>query len=70
MERFVGTIGDKRGSLVLQHSGSFDGETAKAELGVVPGSGAGDLEGVEGKGSFEAGMGSEGKRTLTLELKA
>jgi hypothetical protein len=67
LERVVGTLGGKKGSFVLQHSGSFDGKTAKAELTIVPGSGAGDLSGLKGDGTFEAGMGEDGKRRVTLD---
>jgi uncharacterized protein DUF3224 len=67
MERVVGKVGDRSGTFVLQHIGAFDGETATAELLVVPGSGTDELEGLTGEGTFEAGMGADGKRSITLE---
>jgi len=67
VERIVGKLGGKTGTFVVQHDGSFDGETATAELVIVPGSGTGDLNGLKGKGRFEAGMGAEGKRSVTLD---
>jgi|tagenome__1003787_1003787.scaffolds.fasta_scaffold20308448_2 hypothetical protein len=67
MERVVGKVGDRSGTFVLQHIGAFDGETATAELLVVPGTGTGELEGLSGEGTFEAGMGAGGRRKLTLE---
>jgi hypothetical protein len=67
LERVVGKLGGKQGSFVLRHSGSFDGKTAKAELTIVPGSGSGDLSGLRGDGRFEAGMGEDGKRSVTLD---
>lgn len=67
MERVVGKVGDRSGTFVLQHIGAFDGETATAELLVVPGTGTGELEGLTGEGTFEAGMGPGGRRKLTLE---
>jgi hypothetical protein len=67
MERVVGKVGDRSGTFVLQHIGAFDGETATADLLVVPGTGTGDLEGLTGEGTFEAGMGDDGRRKLTLE---
>jgi Protein of unknown function (DUF3224) len=68
LERIVGTIGGKTGSFVLQHIGTFDGQVAKAQLLVVPGSGTRELGGLRGEGSFEAGLGPEGARSITLEV--
>jgi hypothetical protein len=68
LERIVGSIGDKGGSFVLQHVGTFDGQVAKAQLTVVPGSGTGELGGLRGEGSFEAGLGPEGDRSITLDV--
>jgi Protein of unknown function (DUF3224) len=67
LERVVGTLDGKRGSFVIKHSGSFDGKTAKAELTIVPGSGSGELSGLKGGGTFEAGMGEDGERRVTLD---
>ena len=67
LERIVGRIGDKTGSFVVQHVGAFDGGSAKGTLLVVPGSGTGDLRGLRGEGSFEAGLGSDGRRSITLD---
>jgi hypothetical protein len=68
LERINGKLGDKAGTFVLQHIGTFDGETAKAQLLIVPGSGTGDLRGLEGEGSFEAGLGPDGQRSLSLDF--
>ena len=67
LERVAGAIEGKKGSFVLQHVGTFDGQTAKAELLVVPGSGTGDLRELSGNGSFLAGMGPEGKRSISFD---
>ena len=67
LERIVGTVAGRSGSFVLQHTGTFDGELAKAELAIVPGSGTGELSGIEGEGSLEAGFGSDGVRSLELD---
>jgi hypothetical protein len=69
LERVVGKMGDKTGSFVVQHTGTFDGQTAKSRLTVVPGSGTGELSGLQGEGSFEAGMGSDGQRSVSLEYE-
>jgi hypothetical protein len=67
LERVVGKVGDRSGSFVLQHTGTFDGAMARAKLTVVPGSGTGELEGLEGEGTLEAGLGSDGVRNLELD---
>ena len=67
LERVVGKVGGRSGTFVLQHIGAFDGETATADLLVVPGSGTGELKGLSGEGTFEAGMGAGGRRSITLD---
>jgi Protein of unknown function (DUF3224) len=68
LERVVGSLAGKSGTFVLQHVGTFDGQTARADLVIVPGSGTGDLEGVRGRGSFQAGLGPDGERHIALEV--
>ena len=52
IERIKGTIGGKRGSLVLMHDGAFEGGAATATLRVV--SGTDELAGASGSGKFRA----------------
>ena len=52
MERVTGSVGGKKGSFVLQHSGTDDGGTTRDSWFVVPGSGTGELRGLRGEGSF------------------
>ena len=54
LERLVGQIGDRKGSCVLQHSGTFTNGVADETWSVVPGSGTGALAGLQGdgKGAF------------------
>ena len=59
LERVVGHIGDRSGSLVLQHSGTFEGNSVTCTLSVVPGSGTGDLRGLRGEGGFVARLGQQ-----------
>ena len=54
LERIVGTFSGRKGSLVLEHVGSFAEGVAKGTLTVVHGSGTNDLVAVEGDGSFLA----------------
>jgi Protein of unknown function (DUF3224) len=67
LERFVGRLGERAGSFVLQHTGTFDGQVAKGGVRVVPGTGTEDLRDLEGEGSFEAGLGADSTRSFTLD---
>lgn len=67
-ELVVGRIGDRSGSFVLQHRGTFDGGTAKATWLVVPGSGTGELSGLRGEGGFESAHAEEYAITLDYEF--
>lgn len=62
MERLRGTIGGQKGSLVLQHVGTFEEGSAKATLTVV--SGTDGLEGTTGSGDLVADPG--GRITLRI----
>jgi len=66
LERVVGRVGDRAGSFVLQHSGTFDGAAAKTTCFVVPGSATGDLRGLQGEGGFVAHHG-EASTSYTLD---
>ena len=64
LERIKGTIDGRRGSLVLQHVGTFEDGAAKATLTVI--SGTDELKGVTGTGEFVADP--AGRITLTIEV--
>lgn len=53
-ERVVGRLGDRSGSFVLQHIGTFEEGIARETLSVVAGSGTGQLLGLVGGGVFES----------------
>lgn len=63
LERIKGTIGGRRGSLVLQHVGTFAEGTAKATLTVV--SGTDELKGATGTGELVADP--AGRISLSVE---
>lgn len=66
IERVVGAVGGRSGRFVLQHSGVFDGGSAKSSWLVVAGAGTEELQGLKGSGSFVAGHDMKG--TVTLDL--
>jgi hypothetical protein len=68
LERFVGRIGGKAGSFVLQRTGVFEGGHAKESYSVVPGSATGELQGLRGDGTSSVGHGTEHPFTLSFEL--
>lgn len=67
-EKVVGTLHGRSGSFVLQHTGSYDGQTATAQYEVVPGSGTNQLAGLSGAGSFSAGHAEQHAMTLDYNL--
>jgi hypothetical protein len=69
LERFVGSVGGRSGSFVLQHNGTFDGSIAQSTIVVVPGSGTDDLRELRGEGTLEAGMGEDGVRRVALDYE-
>jgi Protein of unknown function (DUF3224) len=48
IEVVTGTLDGKYGSFALQHFATMDGNGPKMQVIVVPGSGSGDLKGIEG----------------------
>jgi hypothetical protein len=53
-ERVTGRIGDREGSFVLKHEGTFSSGEASATITVIPGSATGGLAGLTGHGSYTA----------------
>jgi Protein of unknown function (DUF3224) len=64
IERVTGSIGDRRGSFLLQDAGTLEGTTVMGEWFVIPGSGTGDLSGLRGEGGFTAELGQHASITL------
>jgi hypothetical protein len=63
-QRFVGHVGDREGSFVLQSIGRYDGEKVLSECSVVDGSGTGDLAKVKGTGTTTLPHGTTGEYTF------
>ena len=66
LERIVGRLGDRSGSLVVYAYGTYDGGEARTVWRVVNGSGAGELRGIRGQGTAVAASGQPGG-TFTLD---
>lgn len=48
MEQVTGTLDGRRGSFIVQHTGTMQGGTSKMILTIVPDSGTGELTGITG----------------------
>jgi len=48
IEVVTGTLDGKQGSFALQHFATMDGSGPKMQVAIVPGSGTGELTGIEG----------------------
>lgn len=67
-ERFVGRLGERSGTFVLQHGGLGGAGTAPRTFGhVVPGSGTGQFEGLSG--TVEIQRSTDGAHTLVLDYE-
>lgn len=66
MERIEGMVGDRQGTFVLQHIGTFRDGVAKGTVEVVEGAGTDELAGVSGRGSFLADPTGSLKLDLTV----
>jgi hypothetical protein len=64
-EQVTGRLGDRSGSFVLQHNGTFEAGAVKDALTVVPGSATGDLSGLRGSGN----SGGDGEAVFTLDYE-
>jgi len=64
IERVRGLLSGKRGSFVLQHSGSMQGGAMSLVVTIVPDSGTGELAGIRGKMVIEI---VEGKHFYELD---
>ena len=69
LERFVGRIGARAGTFVLQRSGVFEDGQAKESYAVIPGSATGELRGLRGEGHTALGHGTEYPFTLQYEME-
>jgi len=66
-QRFVGRMGDRTGSFVMEATGGYDGTSARTTSFVVSGSGSGDLDRISGAGTTAAPHGSTGTYTFDFD---
>ena len=64
IEMVTGTLDDKSGSFALQHFATIDGKGPQMQVIVVPGSGTGELKGIEGSFTIKI---ENGQHTYDLE---
>lgn len=69
LERVVGRIGDRAGTFVLERTGVFEGGQARESFSVIPGSGTGELRGLQGDGTSAVGHGMEHPFMFNYELE-
>jgi hypothetical protein len=69
LQRFVGNIGDLAGSFVVQATGTYNGDEARTDIEIIPGSGTDDLSGLQGQGTFVAPHGPTGTLTLDYDIE-
>lgn len=67
MVRFEGDLDGRQGSFVAEDRGTFAEGTARSTLTIMPGSGRGELSGISGSGTYEAGHGG-GQLSLDYRL--
>jgi hypothetical protein len=68
LQRIAGSIGDRKGSCVIEAVGNFDGRQSRGTWRVIEGSSSGELSGLRGEGSFQAASGPTASYTLEYEL--
>ncbi|MEV8632427.1 DUF3224 domain-containing protein [Streptosporangium sp. NPDC051023] len=56
----TGTLGGRSGSFVVETTGTFDGKSVASEWKVVPGTGTGELRGLQGQGVETAALTDDG----------
>src|SRR5262249_23664061 len=68
VQRFAGQIDGRSGTCVMIADGGFDGGEARSTWRIIPGSGSGDLAGLEGTGASVSASGQPGG-TYSLDYK-
>jgi hypothetical protein len=69
LQRVDAEVDGSQGGLVLETVGDFDGHIARWTATVIDGAGDGDLAKAQGRGTFEAPMGSKASFELDVDLR-
>jgi hypothetical protein len=65
-ETFVGSVGDRSGSMTVQHWGVAEGAEAASSGHIIPGSGTDELAGISGKAIYS--QDPDGQHRLELRV--
>jgi hypothetical protein len=68
LQRVVGRLGERSGSVVLRADGTYDGAVARTSWSIVPGSGTDGLSGLRGTGASAAPHGPNGTYALDFDI--
>lgn len=68
LERLTGTLADREGSFVAQHTGVMQGGDGELVIAIVPDSGTGQLAGISGSMTIEVDDSGAHTYTITYEL--
>jgi hypothetical protein len=68
LERVVASIGDRSGSFVIRHTGSYADNLAQGTFEIIPGTATGDLRGLTGTGTLHWPHEQPGTFTLDYDL--
>ncbi len=66
IEHFTGSVGEKSGSFVLQHSGVMNKGDARLAVTIVPDSGTGEMAGISGTLEIDN---DEGRHSYALDYR-
>lgn len=70
LQEIAGSLDGRRGEFVLTSAGSHDGMRSRGTWTVVTGSGKGELSGIVGGGTWQAGPGPQATFELSYDLVA
>jgi hypothetical protein len=68
LQKVDGAVAKRHGTFMLEAAGDFDGQLARWEATVVPGSGTNELTGLSGSGSFGAEHGTDATYEIHYQL--
>jgi hypothetical protein len=68
LQRIAGSMGDRKGSFLIEAIGDHDGTSSTGRWSVLAGSGTGDLEGLRGEGEFRAPSGPKASYELDYDF--